>query len=61
MINKTTSLYLDTSIFGGYYDDIFMRETRLLFEKIKTGKYIVFISDLVEGELKKAPENVRNY
>jgi hypothetical protein len=37
-----------------------MRETRLLFEKIKTGKYIVFISDLEEGELKKAPENVRN-
>ena len=60
MINKTTSLYLDTSIFGGYYDDIFMRETRLLFEKIKAGKYNVFISDLVEGELKKAPENVRN-
>jgi hypothetical protein len=22
MINKTTSLYLDTSIFGDYYDDI---------------------------------------
>ena len=60
MINKITSLYLDTSIFGGYYDDIFMQETRLLFEKIKAGKYDVFISDLVEGELKKAPENVRN-
>jgi hypothetical protein len=37
-----------------------MRETRLLFEKIKAGKYNVFISDLVEGELKKAPENVKN-
>ena len=59
MINKITSLYLDTSIFGGYYDDIFMRETRLLFEKIKTGKYNVFISDLVEKELENAPENVR--
>jgi rRNA-processing protein FCF1 len=36
-----------------------MRETRLLFEKIKTGKYNVFISDLVEKELENAPENVR--
>ena len=59
MINKITSLYLDTSIFGGYYDDIFMRETRLLFEKIKADKYNVFISDLVEKELENAPENVR--
>ena len=59
MINKTTSLYLDTSIFGGYYDDIFMRETRLLFEKIKAGKYHVFISDIVENELENAPENVK--
>jgi predicted nucleic acid-binding protein len=60
MINKTTSLYLDTSIFGGYYDDIFMRETRLLFEKIKAGKYNVFISDLVKKELEKSPEKVKN-
>ena len=59
MINKTTSLYLDTSIFGGYYDDIFMRETRLLFEKIKAGKYNVFISDIVENELENAPEHVK--
>jgi len=60
MINKTTSLYLDTSIFGGYYDDIFMRETRLLFEKIKAGKYNVFISELIKNELENAPENVKN-
>jgi predicted nucleic acid-binding protein len=60
MVSKITSLYLDTSIFGGYYDDIFMLETRLLFEKIKAGKYNIFISDLTERELKKAPENVKN-
>ncbi|MCL1946345.1 MAG: type II toxin-antitoxin system VapC family toxin [Chitinivibrionia bacterium] len=60
MVNKITSLYLDTSIFGGYYDEIFKQDTRLLFDKIKTGNYIVFVSDLVERELEKAPENVRN-
>ncbi|MCL1946187.1 MAG: hypothetical protein FWF51_03415 [Chitinivibrionia bacterium] len=56
MINKVTSLYLDTSIFGGYYDEIFMQDTRLLFEKIKAGKYKVFVSDTVENELENAPE-----
>jgi predicted nucleic acid-binding protein len=60
MINKVTSLYLDTSIFGGFYDEIFMQDTRLLFEKIKAGKYDVFISGTVVRELKKAPENVKN-
>ena len=59
MLNKKTSLYLDTSIFGGYFDDIFKQDTRLLFEKIKSGKYEIFVSDLTEKELKKAPENVR--
>ena len=60
MINKVTSLYLDTSIFGGYYDETFMQETRLLFEKIKAGKYNVFISGTVMEELEKAPKNVKN-
>jgi len=59
MIDKKTSLYLDTSIFGGYYDDVFLQDTRLLFEKIRSGKYKVFISNLTRTELKNAPENVR--
>jgi hypothetical protein len=60
VVNKITSLYLDTSIFGGYYDEIFKQDTHLLFDKIKAGKYIVFISDLVKIELETAPENVKN-
>jgi len=31
----------------------------LLFEKMKSGKYDVFVSDLTEKELKNAPENAR--
>ncbi|GBU24815.1 hypothetical protein R83H12_01450 [Fibrobacteria bacterium R8-3-H12] len=59
MVGKKISLYLDTSVFGGYYDDIFAEETRLLFKKIKEEKYDVFISDLTKDELTKAPENVK--
>jgi len=59
MLNKKTSLFFDTSIFGGFYDDIFSQDTRLLFEKIKQGEYEVFISDLVIKELQDAPQNVK--
>jgi predicted nucleic acid-binding protein len=60
MVSKKISLYLDTSVIGGYFDKEFEKDTKLLFEKIKAGKYNVFISDLVEDELEKAPENVKN-
>ncbi|MDR2594291.1 MAG: type II toxin-antitoxin system VapC family toxin [Fibromonadaceae bacterium] len=60
MVSKKISLYLDTSVIGGYYDDVFMQDTRLLFEKIKDGKYDVFISDLTEKELENAPKEVKD-
>jgi predicted nucleic acid-binding protein len=59
MLNKEISLFFDTSIFGGYYDDIFSQDTRLLFEKVKQGEYEVFVSDLVIDELEEAPQKVR--
>jgi hypothetical protein len=37
-----------------------MQDTRLLFEKIKDGKYDVFISDLTEKELENAPKEVKD-
>ncbi|MDR0305169.1 MAG: type II toxin-antitoxin system VapC family toxin [Chitinispirillales bacterium] len=59
MIEKVMSLYLDTSIFGGYFDDVFMQDTRPLFQNIKDGKYIAFISSYVIKELKNAPDKVK--
>jgi len=35
MLDEKISLYLDTSVFGGYYDRIFERDTRFLFSKIE--------------------------
>jgi predicted nucleic acid-binding protein len=58
MVSKKISLYLDTSVIGGYYDE-FMSDTRLLFEDIKSGKYDAFISDITKNELENAPENVK--
>lgn len=50
--------YFDTSIFGGYYDDEFLFETNLIFEKVLTGKIICLYSEIIEEELKKAPSRV---
>jgi predicted nucleic acid-binding protein len=59
MVIKKTTLYVDTSVIGGYYDKEFEHDTRLLFQNIKDGKYVAFISSLTLEELETAPEKVR--
>lgn len=34
--------YFDTSIFGGYFDDEFSTETRVLFNQVSDGKLFVY-------------------
>jgi len=53
-------IYADTSVFGGFFDTEFDKETKLLFDKILKGEFKLIISDLTQNELIKAPENVRN-
>jgi len=60
MENQKLTLYLDTSVIGGYYDDEFMLDTQRLFHEIQEGQYDIVVSDLTLKELVKAPENVRS-
>ena len=53
--------YLDTSVFGGYYDDEFQAFTKLLFEKIVDEKIRIIYSELTENELDNAPERVKSF
>ena len=41
---KKLRIYLDTSVFGGCFDDEFSDESRMLFEQIKDGKFKLVIS-----------------
>lgn len=50
--------YIDTSVFGGYFDSEFEIETRLLFNKIKQNEIICVFSELTENELENAPPRV---
>lgn len=54
-------LYIDTSVFGGVFDEEFEEISTLLFEKVKLGQIICVYSDLSETELKSAPQRVRDF
>ncbi len=51
--------YLDTSVFGGYYDDKFQDDTRTLFTGIEKGEMLVVVSELTVRELFQAPPKVQ--
>ena len=52
-------LYIDTSVFGGYYDIEFADFTIPLFERIQNGEFKVLFSSVTQDELENAPLNVR--
>lgn len=52
-------LYLDTSVYGGYFESEFELWTKILFDKIFRNEFQVLFSDVVDSELEKAPENVK--
>jgi predicted nucleic acid-binding protein len=52
-------IYIDTSVVGGYFDDEFSVDTIPFFERVKNGEIIVVLSDLLEAELFRAPEFVK--
>ena len=52
-------VYIDTSVFGGYFDEDFSEWSVKLIEQFMIGEKIAVISDITEDELKNAPEKVR--
>lgn len=53
-------LYLDTSVFGGYFEPEFEFWTKLLFDKIIKGKMKMLYSQMTEIELSSAPQHIGN-
>jgi predicted nucleic acid-binding protein len=52
-------LYIDTSVFGGYYDEEFAEFTKPLFERLQTGEFKLLFSTVTQEELALAPDNVK--
>jgi predicted nucleic acid-binding protein len=57
---RKQKVYIDTSVIGGYFDKEFDVATRRFFNEVKKGEYNVVISNITEGELLDAPEQVRS-
>jgi predicted nucleic acid-binding protein len=53
------SLYLDTSVIGGYFDAEFMADTRTLWRLREAGKFRFVSSEMVVDEVAHAPARVR--
>lgn len=60
MENKRLTLYVDTSVIGGYFDIEFQKETQVLFSNIENQQYDIMYSSVTEEELLNAPEQVKN-
>lgn len=56
---KVPSLYLDTSVIGGYFDSEWMADTRELWAQARSGKWKLVTSIIAERELQSAPAEVR--
>jgi predicted nucleic acid-binding protein len=56
---KIPRIYLDTSVFGGCFDEEFAKESLRLIEEIMAGKFRLVVSKTVLAELVGAPACVR--
>jgi predicted nucleic acid-binding protein len=53
------NLYIDTSVFGGYYDVEFAEFTIPLFQRLQDGEFKTLFSTVTQNELENAPLKVR--
>ena len=56
---KKFKIYLETSVFGGCFDDEFSYESKKLFDDIRNGKFILVLSSTTIAEINKAPSHVQ--
>jgi len=52
-------IYIDTSVFGGYFDEEFAEHTIPLFNRLKNNEFTLLFSIVTQDELENAPEKVK--
>ncbi len=58
-MKKNINIYVDTSVYGGVFDEEFSNPSKRFFEQVKNGDFLVITSALVREEMSYAPEKVR--
>lgn len=59
MKKRTVKVYADTSVYGGVFDEEFSVASSAFFDLVRSGEYILCVSDVVNQELEVAPEKVK--
>jgi predicted nucleic acid-binding protein len=54
-------VYVDTSVFGGVFDDEFQTASQDFFDQIKIGLFTLVTSAIVQEEIAPAPQEVRDF
>src|SRR5437763_1179502 len=57
----TKRVYIDTSVIGGQFTNTFSADTNPFFEAVINSQFIIIVSDLLEAELLRAPQQVRDF
>ena len=55
----TISVYADTSVLGGVFDDEFSGPSKALIDAVRAGRFTLITSELVRQEIEAAPQVVR--
>jgi predicted nucleic acid-binding protein len=53
-------IYIDTSVFGGYFDEEFAEHTIPLFDRLKNNEFTLLFSTVTQDELENAPGKVKD-
>lgn len=57
----TKRVYIDTSVVGGQFDKEFSADTIPFFDAVSKGQFVIIVSDLLEAELLRAPQQVKDF
>jgi predicted nucleic acid-binding protein len=58
---KQIRVYVDTSVFGGVFDDEFARASKQFFNEVQENRFVLITSEGVREEILEAPQRVQDY
>ena len=54
-------VYADTSVFGGVFDEEFQTASRIFFDQVRSGRFRLMTSAIVQEEISPAPVEVQEF
>ena len=54
-------VYADTSVFGGVFDEEFLKPSKEFFAEVHSGRFLLVTSAIVQDEILSAPKQVQDF